>query len=87
MHVDNGTVLLGSPDYAHYTTDTHKIMYKRESHMDRCLIFAKNARSIAIEGHGTIDGNGHRTNFKNGRPMLIRFLGCQDIQDVIIKSQ
>ncbi len=80
LHVDNGTVLLGSPNYADYTTDTHKIMYKKESHMDRCLIFAEAARSIAIEGHGTIDGNGHRANFKNGRPMLIRFLSCNDIQ-------
>ncbi|MFC1764691.1 glycoside hydrolase family 28 protein [Planctomycetota bacterium] len=80
LHVDNGTVLQGSPQYQDYTTDTHKIMYKRESHMDRCLIFAKDAESIAIEGYGTIDGNGHEANFKQtGRPMLLRFLNCSRI--------
>jgi polygalacturonase len=79
LHVANGTVLLGSPNYNDYTTDTHKNMYKNEPHMNRCLIFAKDAKSIAIEGYGTIDGNGHRKNFSEGRPMLIRFLNCEDI--------
>lgn len=79
LHVDNGTVLQGSPDFNDYSSDTHKIMYKREGHMDRCLIFAENASSMAIEGYGTIDGNGHRSNFPNGRPMLMRFLNCSNI--------
>ena len=70
LHVDNGTVLLGSPNYADYTTDTHKIMYKRESHMDRCLIFARDARSIAIEGHGTIDGKLHLYHPQRMKPFL-----------------
>ena len=79
LHIENGAVLLGSANYDDYTTDTHKNMYKNEPHMDRCLIFAKDARSVAIEGYGTIDGNGHRENFAKGRPMLIRFLNCRDI--------
>ncbi|SHF83403.1 Glycosyl hydrolases family 28 [Arenibacter palladensis] len=79
LHIENGAVLLGSANYDDYTTDTHKNMYKNEPHMDRCLIFAKDARSVAIEGYGTIDGNGHRENFDKGRPMLIRFLNCRDI--------
>lgn len=79
LHVANGTTLLGSPNYDDYTTDTYKNMYKNEPHMNRCLIFAKDAKSVAIEGYGTIDGNGHRKNFSEGRPMLIRFLSCEDI--------
>lgn len=79
LHVANGTTLLGSPNYDDYTTDTYKNMYKNEPHMNRCLIFAKDAKSIAIEGYGTIDGNGYRKNFSEGRPMLIRFLNCEDI--------
>ncbi|AUP80539.1 glycoside hydrolase family 28 protein [Flavivirga eckloniae] len=81
LHVENGAVLMGSPDIEDYTTDTHKNMYKNEPHMDRCLIFAKNAKSFALEGYGTIDGNGHPKNFTNkvGRPMLMRFMNCQDI--------
>ncbi|WP_422080422.1 glycoside hydrolase family 28 protein [Ulvibacterium sp.] len=79
LHVANGTTLLGSPNYDDYTTDTYKNMYKNEPHMNRCLIFAKDAKSMAIEGYGTIDGNGHRKNFSEGRPMLIRFLNCEDV--------
>ena len=41
LHIENGAVLLGSPDIADYTTDTHKNMYKREPNMNRCLIFAR----------------------------------------------
>lgn len=77
LHVENGAVLKGSPNIADYATDTHKIMYKREKHMDRCLIFAENVRSFAIEGYGTIDGNGAK--FTNTRPMLLRFKDCTDI--------
>ncbi len=79
LYIDNGTVLLGSPDYDDYTTDTYKNMYKNEPHMNRCLIFAKDAKSIAIDGYGTIDGNGYHSNFKKKRPMLLRFLNCDNI--------
>lgn len=81
LFVDNGAVLKGSPDIADYTNDTHKNMYKNEPHMDRCLIFAKNVNSFSIEGNGTIDGNGHFKNFSNktGRPMLMRFVNCNNI--------
>ncbi|MDO6761261.1 glycosyl hydrolase family 28 protein [Tamlana sp. 2_MG-2023] len=82
LYIENGAVLLGSPNYEDYTTDTHKNTYKNEPHMDRCLIFAKDAKSFAIEGNGTIDGNGHPKNLntkKNGRPMLLRFLNCNAI--------
>ncbi|MCG8384027.1 MAG: glycosyl hydrolase family 28 protein [Cytophagales bacterium] len=80
LHVDNGTTLMGSPNYDDYTTDTHRIMYKNESHMDRCLVYAENVTSIAIEGYGTIDGNGYPAHFKDtGRPMLLRFKDCNKI--------
>ncbi len=62
LHIDNGTVLLGSPKIEDYTTDTHKNMYKKERQMNRCFIFARDAHSFAIEGYGTIDGNGHKEN-------------------------
>lgn len=81
LYLENGSILKGSPDIADYATDTHKNMYKNEPHMDRCLIFAKNAYSFAIEGHGTIDGNGHTRFFngKTGRPMMMRFINCRNI--------
>ena len=79
LHIANGTTLLGSPNYADYTINTFKNMYKNEPHMNRCLIFADGVKSIAIEGYGTIDGNGHRENFKEGRPMMIRVMNSSDI--------
>jgi polygalacturonase len=81
LRIDNGTTLLGSNNYSDYTTDTHKNMYKNESHMDRCFIFARDAKSIAIEGNGTIDGNGNRADsiFVKERPMLMRFINCSNI--------
>ncbi|MBD0403869.1 glycoside hydrolase family 28 protein [Flammeovirga sp. EKP202] len=82
LFVENGATLKGSPDINDYTKDTHKNRYKNEPHMDRCLIYAENAKFFGIEGRGTIDGNGHPKFFnrKTGRPMLIRFLNCSNIQ-------
>lgn len=81
LHIENGAVLKGSSNYDDYAEDTHKNMYKNEPHMNRCLIFAREAESFGIEGLGTIDGNGHTKFFtrKTGRPMLMRFLKCKDI--------
>ncbi|MDR3232412.1 MAG: right-handed parallel beta-helix repeat-containing protein, partial [Planctomycetaceae bacterium] len=86
FRIESGTTLLGSPNIGDYATDTHKNMYKNEPHMDRCLIFAKEAHSFSFEGTGTIDGNGHGKNWRAAsdgtraqRPMLMRFLNCQHI--------
>ncbi|MEM6829734.1 MAG: glycosyl hydrolase family 28 protein, partial [Bacteroidota bacterium] len=79
LHLANGTTLQGSTNLEDYTTETHYIMYRRESHMDRCLIYAEDAESIVIEGYGTIDGNGFPENFPKQRPMLLRFKDCKKI--------
>jgi len=81
LRIENGAVLLGSQDIADYATNTYKNTYKNEPYLDRCLIFARDAKSFAIEGNGTIDGNGYPENFTNktGRPTLLRFLNCSNI--------
>ncbi|SDW35430.1 Glycosyl hydrolases family 28 [Lutibacter oricola] len=84
LHVDNGTVLQGSANQNDYPLEgVHKNMYKGEISKNACLIYAENATSIAFEGHGTIDGNGHYKNFprkaKIMRPMLIRLKDCSNI--------
>ena len=81
LHVEQGAILKGSANISDYDEGTHKNMYKNEPHMDKCLIFARSAKSIVIDGDGTIDGNGYFKNFNNktGRPMLMRFLECQNI--------
>lgn len=81
LHIDNGTTLLGSRKISDYALDTYKCMYKDGTTCNQCLIFAKDAKSIAIEGHGTIDGNGSRADsiFVKERPMLMRFMNCSNI--------
>lgn len=79
LHIEAGSILLGSTNIGDYTTDTHKMMYKNESRMDRCLIFAKNAKSTAITGFGEINGQGFPENFPKERPVLVRFLNCNKI--------
>lgn len=86
LEITSGGVLLGSSQIADYATDTHKQMYRGEPHMNRCLIFARDAHNIGLVGHGAIDGQGARANFPNqddpqrNRPMMIRFLNCSNIR-------
>jgi polygalacturonase len=86
IRVDSGAVLLASTDVKDYAGDTHKQMYRGERHMDRCLIFARDAHGIGITGQGTIDGQGQHESFATGddptghRPMLIRLVGCSNIR-------
>jgi polygalacturonase len=50
LQLDNGAVLLGSPDLDHYRR------YSNGTQMG--ILFAQEAENIAITGFGTIDGNG-----------------------------
>jgi len=83
LHIDIGARLLGSPDIADYSTDTFHNMYDAEPHMDRCLIFARDAQNIGLDGPGIIDGQGkafpNAGDVKKNRPMLIRFLNCRTV--------
>ena len=86
MSVEAGAALLGSTSISDYALDTGKNFYVGESHMDRCLIFARECRDIGIVGRGIIDGQGGIGNFPNKddrlkqRPMMIRFVGCAGIR-------
>jgi polygalacturonase len=83
LRVDSGAMILGSTNIADYTTDTDRTMYN-EPYMNRCLIFARDAKNISIEGQGTIDGQGK--SFPNpgdrqrNRPKMIRLLNCSHIR-------
>jgi polygalacturonase len=50
LHLDNGAVLLGSPNLDHYRR------YSNGTQMG--ILFAQNAENISITGFGTVDGNG-----------------------------
>lgn len=84
LRIEAGATILGSTKIADYTTDTDRTMYAGEPHMDRCLIFAKDATNISIEGLGTIDGQGksfpEAGDRQRNRPKLIRLLNCTRIR-------
>jgi hypothetical protein len=92
LHLAAGAALLGSTRIGDYATDTHRNAYANESHMDRCLIFARGAKGIGVVGPGTIDGRGGKEHFPNPgdrhRPMLIRFLECSNLRmkDVTLQN-
>lgn len=83
LRVEAGAVLLGSTRIADYATNTDRTMYP-EPWMNRCLIFARDARNISIEGHGTIDGQGksfpEQGDPGRNRPKMIRLLNCSRIR-------
>lgn len=84
VHLDAGAVLLGSPVISDYTTDTDRTLFKDEPHMNRCLLFARDAQNVTFEGPGMIDGQGR--SFPNAgdpqknRPMMIRFINCTNVR-------
>jgi polygalacturonase len=84
LRVESGAAILGSTNIADYTTDTDRTMYRGEPYMDRCLIFAKDAQNISIEGLGTIDGQGapfpDRHDPQKNRPKLMRWLRCSHLR-------
>jgi len=83
LRVESGAMILGSTNIADYTTDTDRTMYN-EPYMNRCLIFARDAQNISIEGHGSIDGQGksfpNKGDPERNRPKMIRFLNCSHVR-------
>lgn len=86
LELEISAVILGSPNREDYPRDTHKIMYKKEAHMDACLFFAKDCENIGFKGFGTLDGNG-ASHDKDRRAMLCRFLNCKNIKIENIKMR
>ena len=83
LRVEAGAMILGSTNIADYATDTDRTMYN-EPYMNRCLIFARDAKNISIEGRGTIDGQGksfpNKGDREKNRPKMIRLLNCSHIR-------
>ncbi len=65
LYLENGSLMRASTDMAHYGEDTYRTRYKMEKHMNQCLIYSEDADNIAIEGYGTIDGNGFKKYFNS----------------------
>lgn len=85
LHLDNGAVLLGSPNLDHYRR------YSNGTQLG--ILYAQNAENISITGFGTVDGNGRAYVFpdrvkdlpvemkrftRQGEAYLDTLLGVQD---------
>lgn len=84
LHVESGTVLLGSDDLKDYldVATIHPSTSGRYK-SGRTLIFAEEQENIAITGNGTIDGQGitlFHISPKGGRPNLIHLRACKNIK-------
>ena len=87
LHLDKGATLLGSPDHGDYP---EKVEFRLPG--VQSLVSATNAQNVAIEGEGTIDGNGDswwqiaRTVRDAGvmgnhpRPRLVVFDHCKHVR-------
>ena len=88
LHLDNGSVLLGSTDGSDYPR--HQPVYRSytDTYVNQSLLYAEGVHDIAIEGMGTIDGQGGHPAFACKhpnyrfleRPYLIRFVECTNIR-------
>lgn len=89
IYLEGNSKILGTNDLAAYAKDTGINPYYPEM-IDRCLIYAKDAEDIVIEGSGTIDGgcDGVHYIYPEGalgreakqRPMLLRLEGCLNVR-------
>ena len=80
-----GAQILGSRNIADYDTNVETSV--ESPSFSKCVVYAKGATNLTIEGPGTIDGRGTKEAFpssKNGpfveRPMLMRFIDCSGLR-------
>ncbi|HEC43904.1 MAG TPA: glycoside hydrolase family 28 protein [Bacteroides sp.] len=91
LHLQTGSVLLGSPDYQDYPEIIHNFDSRTNGlYAKYFMIFAEGAHNISITGEGTINGNGlenyQLTRPQNLRPFMIRLVDCKmiSIKDVFL---
>ena len=81
LHLENGCVLKGSSDIADYPEVAGGFTDAVGQQRNRCLIYAEDTIGTAITGEGIIDGSGGDYGFEeDGRPFMVRFIDCEDVQ-------
>ena len=58
LHLDSGSVLLGSKDLSHYPAKIPAYRSYTDNYTDKSLIYGEKLERIGIVGRGTIDGQG-----------------------------
>lgn len=87
LHLSVNATLLGQPAAKFYPYQDSGIHFYGEDWAKQALIFCRNQKNVAIEGKGTIDGQGAAfvtttlkkpDRYKN-RPYLLWFAGCENV--------
>ena len=85
LHLAAKATILGSTNLADYATGIERCGFTQHSYIDKCLVYAAEAKNVAIVGQGTIDGQGRSfpLTAANGaageRPMLMRMACCKKV--------
>ena len=89
LHLEAGAVILGSDDLADYPPVTVPFPTMNDAFYRHALIYAEDARNIAITGRGRIDGQGGAEGLRRkstkaperymNRPSVIRFVNCAGV--------
>lgn len=89
LHLDSGTVLLGSTKLEHYPTTIPKIRSFTDTYTEKSLLYGEDLEDVSLEGRGVIDGQG--AAFKGPykvRPYLIRIISSRNVSvhDLTLKD-
>jgi hypothetical protein len=84
LHLQSGSILLGSTDYKDYTEIIHKFESRTNGlYAKYFMVFAEGAKNISITGQGTMHGNGlknfQKSNPQNQRPFMVRLVNCENV--------
>ena len=88
LRLEKDATIMGTPDYSLYPADIEPVyetfLLRKDRYAPRVLIVALEKENVAIEGEGTIDGNGEHPNLKPKKRMdsinLIRFIKCKNVR-------
>lgn len=82
LHLEAGATLLGCSQSSDYPVRKSKTETRTNRYNLRSLIFAEDLHDIAIQGRGTLDGNGsffQDRRHDGDRPLILRVINCRDV--------
>ena len=93
IYLEKGAILYGSTHLSDYPENLPAYTFFRKGEIKRALIYAENCSDIAIEGEGTINGQGEAFWIAKGsksdsyslRPYLIWMIQCHNIRTEGVK--
>ena len=74
LNLQAGSKILGSKNLADYPKNFPKLKI-----VSRALIWGDNLKNIGITGSGIIDGQGKNFQGKHDRPILLKFVSCENV--------